>query len=162
MSIYEEMSRYGYILIIDTQILIHAHSFSPPPVFTLYGIVLWRDAEEVNNWEESGSGTGEQRFGLRPIRIAMPVGAWLSNLSPKKAATEAKGRACAVASSVGDGRGTAYLELVNKNNRHFDSAVGTPTLRRVWDSQRLCCKEREGSSKGLNSICSRPLGNFAL
>ena len=41
-------------------------TLSHPPVFTLYGIVLWRDAEEVNNWEESGSGTGEQRFGLRP------------------------------------------------------------------------------------------------
>ena len=82
---------------------------------------------------ESGSGTGERGLVSAPIRIAMPVGAWLSNLSPKKAATEAKGRACAVASSAGDGRGTAYLELVNKNNRHFDSAVGTPTLRRAWE-----------------------------
>jgi hypothetical protein len=36
MSIYEEMSMYGDIFIIDTQILIHAHPFSPP-VFTLCG-----------------------------------------------------------------------------------------------------------------------------
>ena len=37
MRIYGEMSMYGDIFIIDVQILIHAHAFSPPPVFTLCG-----------------------------------------------------------------------------------------------------------------------------
>jgi hypothetical protein len=36
MGIYGEMSMYGDIFIIDTQILIHAQLF-PPPVFTLCG-----------------------------------------------------------------------------------------------------------------------------
>ena len=50
MSIYGEMSMYGDIFIIDAQILIHAHAFSPPLCSLSVETVSWRQpAEEVNN-----------------------------------------------------------------------------------------------------------------
>ena len=50
MSIYEEMSMYGDIFIIDTQILIHAQLFPPPRVHSVWKRVRATAAEEVNNW----------------------------------------------------------------------------------------------------------------
>jgi hypothetical protein len=50
MSIYGELSMYGDIFIIDTQIHIHAQLFPPPCVHSVWKRGRGTAAEEVNNW----------------------------------------------------------------------------------------------------------------